>query len=136
MQVLAGNVATASATQALIDKGAKSIKVGIGPGSICTTRIVAGVGVPQLTAIMDCVEIASKYNIPVIADGGIKYSGDFAKSIAAGAACAMIGSMLAGADEAPEKQYIIRVAVISHIGVWVLKEQWPGVRRSVFSTTS
>ncbi len=101
VQVLAGNVATASATQALIDKGADSIKVGIGPGSICTTRIVAGVGVPQLTAIMDCVEIASKYNIPVIADGGIKYSGDFAKSIAAGAACAMIGSMLAGTDEAP-----------------------------------
>ena len=101
VQVIAGNVATQDATKALIDAGADGIKVGIGPGSICTTRIVAGVGVPQLTAIMNCVEEAEKERIPVVADGGIKFSGDFAKSIAAGATCAMIGSLLAGTDEAP-----------------------------------
>jgi IMP dehydrogenase len=101
VQVLAGNVATGEATKALIGAGADSVKVGIGPGSICTTRIVAGVGVPQLTAVMDCAEEGSKTGTPVIADGGIKYSGDFAKAIAAGAHCAMIGSMMAGTDEAP-----------------------------------
>ena len=101
VQVLAGNVATADATKALIDSGADSVKVGIGPGSICTTRVVAGVGVPQLTAIIDCADAASKLKRPMVADGGIKFSGDFAKSIAAGADCAMIGSMLAGTDEAP-----------------------------------
>lgn len=101
VQVVAGNVATAAATRALIDAGADAVKVGIGPGSICTTRIVAGVGVPQLTAISDCAAEAAKTNHPVIADGGIKFSGDFAKAIAAGADCAMIGSMLAGTDEAP-----------------------------------
>lgn len=99
VQVVAGNVATAAATRALIDAGADAIKVGIGPGSICTTRIVAGVGVPQLTAIMDCAAEAG--DVPVIADGGIKYSGDFAKAIAAGAHCAMVGSMIAGTDESP-----------------------------------
>ncbi|MBZ0122993.1 MAG: IMP dehydrogenase [Roseovarius sp.] len=99
VQIVAGNVATAAATRALIDAGADAVKVGIGPGSICTTRMVAGVGVPQLTAIMDCAEAAG--DIPVIADGGIKYSGDFAKAIAAGASCAMVGSMLAGTDESP-----------------------------------
>jgi IMP dehydrogenase len=99
VQVVAGNVATAEATRALIDAGADAVKVGIGPGSICTTRIVAGVGVPQLTAIMDAVGAAG--DIPVIADGGIKYSGDFAKAIAAGASCAMVGSAIAGTDEAP-----------------------------------
>ncbi len=99
VQVVAGNVATAEATRALIDAGADAIKVGIGPGSICTTRMVAGVGVPQLTAIMDCAQAAG--NVPVIADGGIKFSGDFAKAIAAGASCAMVGSMLAGTDESP-----------------------------------
>ena len=99
IQVIAGNVATGAATQALIDAGADAIKVGIGPGSICTTRMVAGVGVPQLTAIMDCAAAAG--NIPVIADGGIKFSGDFAKAIAAGASCAMVGSMIAGTDESP-----------------------------------
>ena len=99
VQVVAGNVATAEATRALIDAGADAIKVGIGPGSICTTRIVAGVGVPQLTAISDSAAAAG--DVPVIADGGIKYSGDFAKAIAAGASCAMVGSMLAGTDEAP-----------------------------------
>ena len=99
VQVCAGNVATAEAARALIDAGADAIKVGIGPGSICTTRIVAGVGVPQLTAIMDAV--AGAGDVPVIADGGIKYSGDFAKAIAAGASCAMVGSAIAGTDESP-----------------------------------
>lgn len=99
VQVIAGNVATGEGTRALIDAGADAVKVGIGPGSICTTRIVAGVGVPQVTAISDCAEAAG--NVPVIADGGIKYSGDFAKAIAAGASVAMVGSMLAGTDEAP-----------------------------------
>ncbi len=101
LQIIAGNVATGDAAKALIDAGADAIKVGIGPGSICTTRVVAGVGVPQLTAIMDVVEACVKKGIPVIADGGIKYSGDFAKAIAAGADVAMVGSMLAGTDEAP-----------------------------------
>jgi IMP dehydrogenase len=101
VQVVAGNIATAEGAKALIDAGADSIKVGIGPGSICTTRIVAGVGVPQLTAIMDAVEAAQKTNTPVIADGGIKYSGDLAKALAAGADVAMIGSLLAGTDETP-----------------------------------
>ncbi|RWR30687.1 IMP dehydrogenase [Sinirhodobacter populi] len=99
VQVCAGNVATAAATRALIDAGADAVKVGIGPGSICTTRIVAGVGVPQLTAIMDAVSGAG--DVPIIADGGIKYSGDFAKAIAAGASCAMVGSAVSGTDEAP-----------------------------------
>ncbi|MQQ07070.1 IMP dehydrogenase [Epibacterium sp. SM1979] len=99
IQVIAGNVATAEATKALIDAGADAVKVGIGPGSICTTRMVAGVGVPQLTAINDCATAAG--DVPVIADGGIKFSGDFAKAIAAGASCAMVGSMIAGTDESP-----------------------------------
>jgi IMP dehydrogenase len=106
VQVVAGNVATGEGARALIDSGADSIKVGIGPGSICTTRIVAGVGVPQLTAIMDAVEVAHKSNTPVIADGGIKYSGDLAKAIAAGADCAMVGSLLAGTDETPGEVFL------------------------------
>jgi len=106
VQVVAGNVATTEGTQALIDSGADAIKVGIGPGSICTTRIVAGVGVPQLTAIMDAVEAAKKANIPVIADGGIKYSGDLAKALAAGADVAMVGSLLAGTDETPGEVFL------------------------------
>jgi IMP dehydrogenase len=105
-QVIAGNVATSEATKALIDAGADAVKVGIGPGSICTTRIVAGVGVPQLSAIMDCAEEGARQNIPVIADGGIKYSGDLAKAVAAGADCVMIGSLLAGTDESPGDTYI------------------------------
>ena len=101
MQVVGGNIATADAAKALIDAGVDAVKVGIGPGSICTTRVVAGVGVPQLTAIMNAVEICHKLGIPVIADGGIKYSGDLAKAIAAGANCVMLGSVFAGTDEAP-----------------------------------
>ena len=100
-QIMAGNVATRAATQALIGAGADAIKVGIGPGSICTTRMVAGVGVPQLTAVLDCNAAAKPDGIPVIADGGIKFSGDFAKAIAAGASCVMVGSMIAGTDESP-----------------------------------
>jgi IMP dehydrogenase len=101
LQVIAGNVATAEATRELIEAGADCVKVGIGPGSICTTRVVAGVGVPQLTAVMDCAEAAMEYGVPVIADGGIKYSGDIVKALAAGAKVVMMGSMFAGCDESP-----------------------------------
>jgi len=106
VQVVAGNIATSDGAKALIDAGADSIKVGIGPGSICTTRIVAGVGVPQLTAILDAVGAARTQNIPVIADGGIKYSGDLAKALAAGADAAMVGSLLAGTDETPGEVFL------------------------------
>ncbi|MGI9463360.1 MAG: IMP dehydrogenase, partial [Aestuariivirgaceae bacterium] len=106
VQVIAGNVATADATKALIDAGADAIKVGIGPGSICTTRVVAGVGVPQLTAIMESAEAGEAAGVPVIADGGIKYSGDLAKALAAGASVAMIGSLLAGTTESPGEVFL------------------------------
>jgi IMP dehydrogenase len=106
VEVVAGNVATAEGAKALIDAGADCIKVGIGPGSICTTRIVAGVGVPQLTAIMDAVGVARETKTPVIADGGIKYSGDLAKALAAGGDCAMVGSLLAGTDETPGEVFL------------------------------
>jgi IMP dehydrogenase len=105
-QILAGNIATRDGAQALIDAGADAVKVGIGPGSICTTRMVAGVGVPQLTAIMDAVEAANKAGVPVVADGGIKFSGDLAKAIAAGASVAMVGSLLAGTEEAPGEVFL------------------------------
>jgi IMP dehydrogenase len=106
IQVVAGNVATAEATRALIDAGADGIKVGIGPGSICTTRVVAGVGVPQLTAVMEAAEEAWKSNVPVIADGGLRTSGDVAKALAAGASSVMVGSLLAGTDEAPGETFL------------------------------
>jgi IMP dehydrogenase len=105
-RIVAGNVATAEATRALIDAGADTVKVGIGPGSICTTRVVAGVGVPQLAAVMSCAEEADKSGVPVIADGGIKFSGDMAKALAGGASCVMVGSLLAGTDESPGEVYL------------------------------
>jgi len=105
-QIMAGNVATADGARALIDAGADAVKIGIGPGSICTTRMVAGVGVPQLTAIVDAGKVCREAGVPCIADGGIKYSGDLAKAIAAGANCAMIGSLLAGTDESPGEVYL------------------------------
>ena len=108
LQVIAGNVATGEACKALIESGADCVKVGIGPGSICTTRVVSGIGVPQITAIMDCYEVAKTYGIPIIADGGIKYSGDMTKAIAAGANVCMMGSMFAGCDEAPGEYEIFQ----------------------------
>ena len=105
-QVMAGNVATAEGAQALIDAGADAVKIGIGPGSICTTRMVAGVGVPQLTAILEAAEVCRAAGVPAIGDGGIKYSGDLAKAMAAGADCAMIGSLLAGTDETPGEVFL------------------------------
>lgn len=105
-EVMAGNVATAEAAQFLIDAGADAVKVGIGPGSICTTRVIAGIGVPQFTAVADCAEIGQKYSVPVIADGGIKYSGDIVKALAAGASAVMIGSLFAGTDESPGEMII------------------------------
>ncbi len=107
-QLAAGNVATGDGARALVDAGADAVKVGIGPGSICTTRIVAGVGMPQLTAIMEAVDVCRENDIPVIADGGIKFSGDLAKAIAAGADCAMIGSLLAGTEEAPGEAFLFQ----------------------------
>ena len=108
LQVIAGNVATAEATRALIEAGVDCVKVGIGPGSICTTRVVAGVGVPQISAIMDCYEEAKKHNTPIIADGGIKYSGDLVKAIAAGGSVVMLGSLLAGTKESPGETILYR----------------------------
>jgi IMP dehydrogenase len=101
LEIIGGNVATGEGTQALIEAGVDAVKVGIGPGSICTTRVVAGVGIPQISAIADCVKVATQHGVPVIADGGIKYSGEVTKAIAAGASSVMIGSLFAGTDEAP-----------------------------------
>ncbi|THB73510.1 MAG: IMP dehydrogenase [Desulfobulbaceae bacterium] len=106
LQIIAGNIATGEAAEDLINAGASAVKVGVGPGSICTTRIVAGVGVPQMTALKNCVEVANKYDIPVIADGGIKHSGDLAKAIGAGASSIMIGSLFAGTDETPGETFL------------------------------
>lgn len=107
MQIIAGNVVTAAATLELIEAGANAVKVGVGPGSICTTRIVAGVGVPQISAIMDCAEVGDKYGVPIIADGGIKFSGDIAKALAAGASTVMIGSLFAGMAESPGERVLL-----------------------------
>ena len=106
--LIGGNVATGDATQALIDAGANGVKVGIGPGSICTTRMIAGVGVPQLTAITDCSKVGNKASVPIIADGGIKYSGDIAKAIAGGSSAVMVGSLLAGTDETPGEVFLFQ----------------------------
>jgi IMP dehydrogenase len=106
LTIVAGNVATGEATRDLIEAGASVVKVGIGPGSICTTRIIAGIGVPQITAIYDCATVAREYNIPIIADGGIKYSGEVTKAIAAGASCVMLGSLFAGTEESPGESEI------------------------------
>jgi IMP dehydrogenase len=108
IEVIAGNVATAAAAEELIAAGADAIKVGIGPGAICTTRIISGVGVPQVTAIMDCAEVAAKHGVPVIADGGIRHSGDITKAIAAGASSVMIGSLFAGLKESPGQLVIYK----------------------------
>ena len=108
INIIGGNVATGDATKALIDSGASGVKVGIGPGSICTTRMIAGVGVPQLSAIIDCAKVAKKESVPIIADGGIKYSGDIAKAIAAGGSAVMVGSLLAGTDETPGEVFLFQ----------------------------
>ena len=133
LQVIAGNVATGAATEDLIKAGVDAVKVGIGPGSICTTRIIAGIGVPQITAVMDCYEAADKYGIPIIADGGIKYSGDMTKAIAAGANVCMMGSIFAGCDESPEHSNYSRVENIKYIVVWDLSQQWRMEAKTVTS---
>ena len=122
--MIAGNVATGAGTEALIKAGADAVKVGIGPGSICTTRVIAGIGVPQITAVMDCYEAADKYGVPIIADGGIKYSGDMTKAIAAGANVCMMGSMFAGCDESPEALSCTREENTKYIAVWVPSRPW------------
>ena len=132
VQVIAGNVATADGTKALIDAGADAVKVGIGPGSICTTRIVAGIGVPQLTAVSEAAAAAAAQGIPIIADGGIKYSGDIAKAIAGGASSVMIGSLLAGTDEVPAKSISIRAALINPIAAWGRWLPWRAAGRPLF----
>ena len=125
VQIVAGNVATGAATRALIDAGADAVKVGIGPGSICTTRIIAGVGVPQLTAIMESAEEAAKSGVPVIADGGLRTSGDIAKALAAGASCVMVGSLLAGTAEAPGETFLYQGrAYKSYRGMGSVGVQW------------
>ncbi len=134
LPVIAGNIATGDAAKALIEAGADAIKVGIGPGSICTTRVVAGIGVPQITAVMDCYAVAKEYGIPVIADGGIKYSGDLTKAIAAGGNVCMMGSMFAGCDESREHLSCIREESIRYIVAWVLLQPWKTEARTVTSS--
>ena len=124
LQVIAGNIATGAAAKALCEAGVDAVKVGIGPGSICTTRVVAGIGVPQVTAVMDAYAEAKKYGIPVIADGGIKFSGDIVKAIAAGGNVCMLGSLLAGCDEAPGSFELFQAESIRFIEVWVLLQLW------------
>lgn len=128
--VIAGNIATAEAAEDLIAAGADCLKVGIGPGSICTTRVVAGIGVPQITAVYDVARVAQKHNIPVIADGGIKYSGDIVKALAAGANVVMLGSLLAGCEEAPGKLKFSRDVHLRYTEVWEVLELWHAVLRT------
>lgn len=133
-QIIAGNIATADGAKALIDAGADAIKVGIGPGSICTTRVVAGVGVPQLTAILDAVEVCKKNNVPCISDGGIKQSGDLAKAIAAGADCAMVGACWPAPTRHRARSTSTRAAHISRIAAWARSARWRGARPIVTSS--
>ena len=133
LQVIAGNVATGDATRALIEAGADAVKVGIGPGSICTTRVVAGIGVPQVSAIMDCYSVAKEYGIPIIADGGIKYSGDITKAIAAGGNVCMMGSMFAGCEESRENTSCSRVENTRYTVAWVPSQPWRTAVRIVTS---
>ena len=134
LQIIAGNVATGAATKALIEAGADAVKVGIGPGSICTTRVVAGIGVPQITAVMDCYEVAKEYNIPIIADGGIKYSGDMTKALAAGASVCMMGSMFAGCDEAPGAFELYQGRKYKVYRGWDLLQLWKTEVKTVTSS--
>ena len=131
LQVIAGNVATGEAVKALIEAGADAVKIGIGPGSICTTRVVAGIGVPQITAIMDAYKVAKEYNIPIIADGGIKYSGDMTKAIAAGANVCMMGSIFAGCDESPGTFELYQGR--KYTVAWVLLLLWKTVLKTATS---
>lgn len=131
--VIAGNIATAEAAEDLIAAGADCLKVGIGPGSICTTRVVAGIGVPQITAVYDVARVAQKYNVPVIADGGIKYSGDIVKALAAGANVVMLGSLLAGCEEAPGETEISRDVRSRFTEVWEVWAQWRAAPRTDIS---
>ena len=133
LPVIAGNVATGEATRALIEAGVDAVKVGIGPGSICTTRVVAGIGVPQVTAVMDCYAVAKEYGIPVIADGGIKYSGDMTKAIAAGANVCMMGSIFAGCDESPGTFELYQEENTKYTVVWDLSQLWKTEARIVTS---
>ena len=133
LQVIAGNVATGEATRALIEAGVDAVKVGIGPGSICTTRVVAGIGVPQITAVMDCYEAAKEYGIPIIADGGIKYSGDMTKAIAAGANVCMMGSIFAGCDESPGTFELYQEESTRFTAEWDLSRPWRMAARTATS---
>ena len=133
LQVIAGNVATGEATRALIEAGVDAVKVGIGPGSICTTRIVAGIGVPQITAVMDCYEVAKEYGIPVIADGGIKYSGDMTKAVAAGANVCMMGSIFAGCDESPGTFELFQEENTKYTVEWDRSQRWKMEAKTVTS---
>lgn len=137
VQVVAGNIAAGDAAKALIEAGADALKVGIGPGSICTTRVVAGAGVPQLTAIMDVVEVAAPLGVPVIADGGIKYSGDIVKALAAGADAVMLGSLLAGTDESPGERIILKGRTFkTYRGMGSLAAMEAGSKDRYFQTDS
>lgn len=118
LEIIAGNVATGEATKALIKAGADAVKVGIGPGSICTTRIVAGIGVPQLSAIMECAKMAKEYDTPIIADGGVRYSGDIVKALAAGAQTVMLGSIFAGTEESPGETVLYQGGSTKYTGGW------------------